>query len=214
LRKKSLPADIFAALRDRIVYLEYPPGKTLSDKELCQEFGVSRTPLREALRKLEDMGLVTILPRYGTHVAVMDIDDIRCAFDVRLKLEALAGAEAARRIEADSLEELHSLVQGLDALSQSDEHDQLAMMALDSRFHEIVYESAKNPILLNFLENLYSRCARAWNASLGATDPLTENIEQLWEIYKALKIRDRAETARLCEEHVQSFIVKLRHYLL
>lgn len=213
-RKGAFHADLLDTLRNRIVNLEYPPGMTLSDKELGQEFGVSRTPLREVLRKLKEMGLVTILPRYGTHVSVVDIHDIRCAFDVRLKLEGLAGAAAARRITSDSLEDLHSLVKGLDVLNQSGEHEPLAKMALDARFHKIVYKAAENHILYDFLDNLYGRCARAWNASLGGVDPLTENIEQLRGIYLALKRRDAAEAARLCEEHVQSFILKLKNYLL
>ena len=213
-QKKSLTTKVFDNLRERIVSLEYPPGMPLSDKELCQQYGVSRTPLREALRKLENMGLVTILPRYGTQVSIIDITAIRCAYEVRIKLEGLAGATAARRISEDKLDELQNIVKELTALSNSSDHDQQPLMMLDARFHEIVYEASENHILCTFLENIYSRCARAWNASLGETDPLTENIEQLKELYLALKRRDTAESARLCEEHVQSFIIKLRKYLL
>jgi DNA-binding GntR family transcriptional regulator len=69
IRKKSLHIDIFATLRDRIVYLEYPPGMPLIEKNLCDEFKVSRTPLREAIRKLEEINLATVMPRYGSHVS-------------------------------------------------------------------------------------------------------------------------------------------------
>ena len=62
-REKLLHNNIFETLRDRIVHGEYPPGMGLSEKDLCREFNVSRTPLREALSKLEDMKLVTIIPR-------------------------------------------------------------------------------------------------------------------------------------------------------
>jgi len=92
IRKKNRRTDIFATLRDRVVYLEYPPGMPLIEKDLCDEFRVSRTPLREAIRKLEEMNLATVLPRYGTHVAAIDINEIRCAFEVKIRLEGLAAA--------------------------------------------------------------------------------------------------------------------------
>ena len=83
LSKNALSEKIFESLRDRIVHMEYPPGTALSEKDLCEEFGVSRTPLREAIRRLEDMKLVNALPRYGTYVTPLDIHEIRCAFEVK-----------------------------------------------------------------------------------------------------------------------------------
>jgi len=68
-KAKSLPENIFETIRDRIVFGTYPPGVNLPEKELCEEFGVSRTPLREAVLKLQDMKLVTVIPRFGTHVS-------------------------------------------------------------------------------------------------------------------------------------------------
>ena len=109
LQKSSLSHKIFNTLRDKIVFMEYPPGMNLSEKDLCKTFKVSRTPLREAFRRLEDMKLVTVIPRYGTYVSQIDINEIRCAFEVKIKLEGLAGAVAAKRITADKLEELQTL---------------------------------------------------------------------------------------------------------
>lgn len=116
--------QIFIALRDRIVYLEYLPGALLSEKELCEEFKVSRTPLREAIRKLEDMGLVKSIPRFGTYVTAIDINEIRCAFEVKKKLEALAGALAARRISKDKLEELRSITEQVEAYPEGGRQSQ------------------------------------------------------------------------------------------
>jgi len=87
---------------------------SLSEKELCKSFKVSRTPLREAIRRLEEMNLVTVIPRYGMYVSQVEINEIRCAFEVKIRLEALAGEVAAKRITADKLEELHTLIQGAE----------------------------------------------------------------------------------------------------
>jgi DNA-binding GntR family transcriptional regulator len=106
-QKDSLSNRVFKTLRDKIVFMDYPPGISLSEKELCKSFKVSRTPLREAIRRLEEMNLVTVIPRYGTYVSQVEINEIRCAFEVKIRLEALAGEVAARRITADKLEELH-----------------------------------------------------------------------------------------------------------
>ena len=92
-----------------------PPGKLLSEKELCDEFKVSRTPLREAIQKLKEMKLVTVIPRFGTYVSSVDINEIRSAFEVKIKLEGLAGEVAARRITPDKLEELKALIEKADA---------------------------------------------------------------------------------------------------
>jgi DNA-binding GntR family transcriptional regulator len=109
-RGKLLHSTIFETLRDRIVHGEYPPGTGLSEKDLCREFKVSRMPLREALAKLEDMKLVTIIPRFGTNVAPIDINEIRCAFEVKLKLEGLAVELAAGRIDSEGLTALADVI--------------------------------------------------------------------------------------------------------
>jgi len=123
-QKQTLHNKIFETLRDRIVYMDYSPGMGLTEKELCGEFKVSRTPLREAIRKLEEMKLVTVIPRFGTYVSSIDINEIRCAFEVKIKLEGLAGELAARRITSDKLEEMRRLIGDADRILQEGGHRQ------------------------------------------------------------------------------------------
>jgi DNA-binding GntR family transcriptional regulator len=214
IRKKNLHAEIFDTLRGRIVYLEYPPGMPLVEKDLCDEFKVSRTPLREAIRKLEEMNLATVIPRYGSHVAAIDINEIRCAFEVKIRLEGLAASAAARRITPDKLAELTGVIQEIQGLVGPQEFDQRILIGLDARFHEIIYQACQNPILREFLENLHSRCARLWNSSLSTVAILADIIDQLQSIYLALKERQAEVACRLGEEHVQYFINKLKAQLL
>lgn len=204
--------NIFKTLRDRIVYLEYPPGKLIPEKELCEEFGVSRTPLREAIKKLKEMKLVNVIPRYGTYVSPVDINEVRSAFEVKIKLEGLAGEVAAKRITHDKLDEMKALIQEADALLKEDDHRHL--IEIDTRFHEIIYTASQNPILQEILENLHSRCARLWNSGLSGLIPVSIIINQLKEIYASLEHRDRERASQLMEQHVRYFIDHIRSQLL
>jgi len=208
----SLPEKIFRIIRDRIVYMEYPPGKLIPEKELCDEFKVSRTPLREAIQKLKEMKLVTVIPRYGTYVSSVDINEIRSAFEVKIKLEGLAGEVSARRITADKLSELQSLIEKADALLKVD--GQRHLIEIDAQFHEIIYQAAQNPILREMLENLHSRCARLWNSALSNVIPIAMIITQLKEIYSSLEKRDSQKARQLMEDHVLYFIDQIKSQLL
>jgi GntR family transcriptional regulator, rspAB operon transcriptional repressor len=208
----SRPEKIFSVLRDRIVYMEYPPGKLLPEKELCAEFKVSRTPLREAIQKLKEMGLVTVIPRFGTHVSSVDINEIRCAFEVKIKLEGLAGEMAARRITGDRLAEMKALIDSANMLSKDER--QRRIIEIDGQFHEIIYQAAQNRILHEMLQNLHGRCARLWNSSLAEMIPLATIIDQLKEIYYSLENRDPVKARLLMEDHVRYFIDQIKNQLL
>jgi GntR family transcriptional regulator, rspAB operon transcriptional repressor len=210
--KKSPHENIFKTIRDRIVHMEYSPGKPLPEKNLCEEFKVSRTPVREAVKKLEEMKLVTVIPRFGTYVAPVDINEIRCAFEVKIKLEGLAGEVAAKRITHDKLSEMKSLIEEADVLLKEGGHRHL--IEIDTRFHEIIYQAAQNPILQEILENLHSRCARLWGSSLSGVIPIPEIIHQLKEIYSALEQRNPKTAAQLMEDHVRYFIDHIKSQLL
>jgi DNA-binding GntR family transcriptional regulator len=211
--KNVLHGKIFSTLKDRIVYMEYPPGKLLSEKELCEEFKVSRTPLREAIQKLEEMKLVTVIPRYGTYVSPVDINEIRCAFEVKIKLEGLAGEAAAKRITPDKLEELKALIKKADVRGKKDESHR-HLIEIDTRFHEILYQAAQNPILQEILQNLHGRCARLWGSALSELIPMSKIIGQLKEICSVLEKRDAEKARQLMENHVRYFIDHIKHQLL
>jgi DNA-binding GntR family transcriptional regulator len=211
-KKQTRHNKIFETIRDRIVYMDYPPGMGLTEKEFCEEFKVSRTPLREAIRKLEDMKLVTVIPRFGTYVSPIDIDEIRCAFEVKIKLEGLAGELAARRITSDKLDEMRKLIGDADRILQEGGHRSL--IGLDARIHEIIYLATQNAILQEFLVNLHSRCARLWGSSLSGVIPNKDVIDQLHGIQSALQDRDAKGARQLMEAHVQYFIDRIKMQLL
>ena len=212
--KNSLSHKIFKTLRDKIIFMEYPPGMNLSEKDLCKTFKVSRTPLREAFRRLEDMKLVTVIPRYGTYVSQIDINEIRCAFEVKIKLEGLAGSVAAKRITADKLEELQAVIKNAEGLLKENGHRKLIVIEIDNNFHQIIYQSTQNPILQEMFENIHCRCERLWTSALSESIPSPEIIGELKEIYLTLKRRDAEKASLLLENHVRHFIDLIKNQLL
>ena len=214
-RDRLLHNNIFEIIRDRIVFGHYPPGMSLSEKALCKEFRVSRTPLREAIQKLVDLKLVTVIPRFGTNVTQIDIHEIRSAFEVKIKLEGLAGELAAMRIEPDNLAELDELIKEASQGDLNSENFQPnRLIEIDGRFHTIIHQAAQNPILEEFLNNLHYRCARLWNSSLNDVVPNDEIIDQLRSVYLALKRRDAENTRKHMERHVQYFVDEIKKRLL
>ena len=197
LREKRLHRNIFKTLRDRIVHGEYPPGMGLSEKDLCREFNVSRTPLREAFAKLEGMKLVTIIPRFGTNVSPIDINEIRCAFEIKIKLESLAVELAVERINSEQLKVLDDVIQEMAQLKEEDgQQRHHRLIELEVRFHRIILEAAQNPILDEFLDNLHYRCARLWSSSLSEVVPNQDILEQMKNIYQALAAGDAKSAGR------------------
>jgi GntR family transcriptional regulator, rspAB operon transcriptional repressor len=211
-QKSSLSLKIFQTLRDKIIFMEYPPGMNLSEKDLCRAFKVSRTPLREAFRRLEDMKLITVIPRYGTYVSQIDINEIRCAFEVKIRLEGLAGSVAAKRITADKLEELQAVIKNAEGLLKENGHRKL--IEIDNNFHQIIYQSTQNPILQEILENIHCRCERLWTSALSDSIPSPDIISELKEIYLTLKKRDAEKASLLLENHVRHFIDLIKNQLL
>ena len=215
-RENRLHRNIFQTLRDRIVHGEYPPGTGLSEKDLCREFSVSRTPLREALAKLESMKLVTIIPRFGTHVSPIDIDEIRCAFEVKIKLESLAVGLAVERIDSEQLTALDDVIRQVVQLKEDDDEQNRhpRLIELEKRFHRIILQAAGNPILTEFLDNLHYRCARLWSSSLSQVVPNEEILKQMQNIYRAIAEKDAESAGRHMAQHIHYFIDKIKMRLL
>lgn len=210
--KLYLSDTVFQTLRDRIVAQEYKPGTMLSEKELCREFSVSRTPLREAIRKLEEMKLVNVVPRFGTYVSEININEIKCAYEVRLKLEHLAAELAAQRANSEQLERLEKMLREAEAFAEDPAHGE--MSDWDNRFHDIICEMAENPVLADMIFKLRLTCSRLWTSRLRESLPVKEMVRQGRELYEAMKRGDSESAAEYMVKHVQFSIDCLRNHLL
>ena len=148
---------IFNTLRDAIVSGDLKPGERLMEVDLAEKMGVSRTPVREAVRKLEMEGLVTMVPRKGTHVAELSAKDIMDVLEVRAALDRLATELAAERIRQEHIQALKTFTNNTFlALKRK-----IFLVRLkDVEFHEIIYNASGNNKLTNVAANLREQIYR------------------------------------------------------
>jgi len=206
-----LSETLFQSVLDRIISGEYPPGQMISEKDLCQEFNVSRTPFREAIRKLEEMNMVEVVPRFGTYVTEINIDEVTAAFEVRLYMEVVAAKLAAERRTDRQLDAMKALVNDAKALiGGMTWHDK---RNLDRRLHETIWEASHNHILVRTLANLKLTCTRI-NTSLFA-DSISEEdgIALLSNAHRFMKDQDQAGLESLMHEHMLATVEHLKNYI-
>ena len=149
---------VFKTLRQAILKGELEPGERLMEIQLAERLGVSRTPIREAIRKLELEGLVLMIPRKGAEVAKISESNLRDVLEVRRSLEELAIDLACQRITAEELESLNKAE--VDFKAAIGNGDAMQIAQTDEQFHEIIYNSTKNQKLVQILNNLREQMYR------------------------------------------------------
>ena len=149
---------VFKTLRQAILKGELEPGERLMEIQLAERLGVSRTPIREAIRKLELEGLVLMIPRKGAEVAKISESNLRDVLEVRRSLEELAIDLACQRITAEELELLNKAE--VDFKAAIGNGDAMQIAQTDEQFHEIIYNSTKNQKLVQILNNLREQMYR------------------------------------------------------
>lgn len=202
---KPLRDVVFETLRDAIITQVLKPGERLMEIQLADEMGVSRTPVREAIRKLELEGLVVMVPRKGAYVAGVSIKDIHEVYEVRSALEMLAVTLAAERITDEELDALERQV-----LRESEEEEKGAgsqldnIIYIDSSFHDIIYGAAHNQRLVQFVNILQEQLQRFRAASLARPGRSKTALEEHKQIVEALAERNGELAAKLAREHIEN----------
>jgi DNA-binding GntR family transcriptional regulator len=209
--KNYISDPLFVALRDRIVSGAYPPGVVLSEKELTQEFGVSRTPYREAIRKLEDMNLVTVVPRFGTYVREIALSEIMNAYEVRLRVETMAAELAAKRRTEEELAEFAAVI--CDIKHWKVEEDPRLGGTLDASLHDLICRASRNSVLVETVNSLRLVCARIWTSSWIESYDFQKLVYHWADIYEALKERDGVRASAGIAAHIQDSIDLMKENL-
>jgi DNA-binding GntR family transcriptional regulator len=199
---------IYARLKKRIVLLDYEPGQVLREKDLIEEFGVSRTPVREALIRLETEGLVRIVPNQGTFVSEISFQQLRDVFEIRSFLVRLTGQLAAARITEEELSQMRQLVGRL-----KEEKSTKTLMLLDSELHELINRSTRNEVLVRMLGMLRDQTVRIWKFSHSEDDYWSDLHQEFKDLLAAFEQRDEEESGRILENHQKRFIEYIRSQL-
>ena len=149
---------VFNTLRDAILKGELEPGERLMEIQLAERLGVSRTPIREAIRKLELEGLVLMIPRKGAEVAKISEKSLRDVLEVRRSLEELAAELACQRMDAEALKDLEDAQKAFIQAVKSGET--MTMAEADEHFHDVIYMGTGNTRLVQILNNLREQMYR------------------------------------------------------
>jgi GntR family transcriptional regulator, rspAB operon transcriptional repressor len=211
--KSPPPSEhISQVIKDRIVSGQYPPRSVISEKEICQEFRVSRTPFREAIKRLEELRLVEVVPRFGTYVSDVNVHEVKYAFEVRLALEPWACKLAAERRSNEELTRLEELIKEDEVLIRNGK-SVLLTSHIDRRCHAVIEEAAHNPLLAADLDRLRTICSRVWTSSFRETLSLSELSAHWRRIYQTVKDKDGPSASAVMTEHIEYTIKCLKEGL-
>ncbi len=198
---KPLRDVIFDTLREAIIIGELKPGERLMEVQLAQKMGVSRTPVREAIRKLELEGLVEMLPRKGAHIADLSVKDIMDVLEVRATLDGLASSLSASRITDDEIKELKHVHSQF--VNYVEKENLQGSIKKDVEFHDIIYRSSRNDKLIQISNNLREQIQRFRVIYIKDYSSTRELIKEHIEIIDAITSRDPAAAMRLAQSHIK-----------
>ena len=190
------------SLREAIRSGILKPGERIMEIQLAEELGVSRTPVREAIRKLELEGYVVMMPRRGTYVASMSIRDINEIFEIRTALESLSNGLAADHITDDELEHLQRLLVIIGGYIKEGNIEKI--VETDIEFHDLLYHAARNERLVGIISNLRDQLTRFRTLSMSYPGRLEETLEEHRLIVDAIASGDRKAASRAAERHMEN----------
>lgn len=208
----SRSAVAYFLIRDLIATLDLAPGTPLNERDLMQRLDLGRTPVREALRRLADEGLVTIFPRRGMVVAPVDVHDLTSVSEVRIDLEGLAARLAARRADSTDRARANDLIMELDA-DAMDPADPRALIRLDQRVHHVVHHATHNGYLQNTLSEYLTLSLRLWFLGLERVHRLDEAVQEHRSLLVAVVDGDEAAAESTARAHVTGFWQEIRSVL-
>ena len=192
---------VFETLRQAILKGNLKPGERLMEIHLAQKLGVSRTPVREAIRKLELEGLVVMIPRRGAIVADITLSDLKDVLEVREALEELAARLACKSITADQLDALKKLAEKFKKCLN--ENDIAECAQADMEFHEAIYHATGNGRLVQILNNLREQIYRYRIESLKDRNTYPILLEEHKQILEALEKRDEKLALEATSRHIK-----------
>ncbi|HAE81393.1 MAG TPA: GntR family transcriptional regulator [Lachnoclostridium sp.] len=191
---------VFQTLRQAILREDLAPGERLMEIPLANKLGVSRTPLREAIRMLEQEGLVVMIPRRGAQVAGISEKSLRDVLEVRKSLEKLAVELACERMTEEDMKEMNRAEEAFSAAVH--EGDALRIAETDEQFHDVIYNSTGNTKLVQLLNNLREQMYRYRLEHIKDEKSRLSLLEEHQRMMAALRSRDVELAKKAAGEHI------------
>lgn len=193
LPKKSSTAGVYERLRRAIMDFELAPGARVTETELAVSFGISRTPVREALHRLENEGLISIRPKQGCFVRSVDIHQISNYYDVRIALEVMAVEQACKNMPDEVIAQLSDTWNPARRPKRFKHPDEIKV--LEEVFHAMIADYSGNPVLAGYLKDVNDHIRSVRRLGFPDEKSIVETYEEHYRICKLLKKRD-ARAAR------------------
>ena len=193
---------VFNTLRQAIMRGELKPGERLMEIQLANKLGVSRTPIREAIRKLELEGLVLMIPRKGAEVADITEKSLKDVLEVRRALEELSVKLTCDRITKEEMKELLQAAENFKKTLKSKDITEIA--EADVRFHDVIYTATKNQKLIQLLNNLHEQMYRYRIEYLKNEEVYPKLLKEHREIIDRISCGEKEEAARIVCEHIDN----------
>ncbi|MCZ6664800.1 MAG: GntR family transcriptional regulator [Gammaproteobacteria bacterium] len=201
IQRRSLHREVVDRLRTMIVEAELTPGERIAEGEICEQLGISRTPLREALKVLASEGLIDLLPNRGTRVSRITGKEIGELFEVISGIERMAGELAADRATDKDIENLAKLQERMEQHHRNDERHQY--FDLNQQVHELIVRMADNSVLIAVHANLMMKVRRARYLAIMSRGRWDESVKEHAEIREAIMAREPARAGALIMLHVR-----------
>jgi DNA-binding GntR family transcriptional regulator len=205
-----LSEKAYYLIKEKIITLELPPSSLINEQSLMDELGLGRTPIREALQRLEMEDLITIVPRRGAFVADISITDLQKIFETRIFLEGFCARLAAQRATSEQLSQMQEAIAQLEQVT---DNGVKKLMDIDARFHQLLYQAADNEFLADVLKRFYDLSLRIWYLVLERIGDVQESIIQHKGVVNALRAQDEELAEALIQEHVIQFQQEIKDAL-
>ncbi len=216
MKAKNKYEEIINQIRDAIIFNEFEPGTPLGENGLADRFGVSRTPIREALQRLESEHLVTVFPGKGAFVSEIRLKDVKEIYELRKVLEPLAAKSAVSRVNKEEIVIIRKKWATLSQRVASDENvPWKEVSALDRETHYLITSSTPNERLKEFILNLDAEVTRLQQVSARELSHVEETVNQHMEILDVLEDHDEERVALLLFQHIEkseSYILSKKNF--
>lgn len=205
--RSTIALRVYRKLREAIVNLQLLPGNSLSEAEVAKQMGTSRQPVREAFIKLQEIGLVEILPQRGTFVVKISVRDVENARFIREAVEVAIARKACDLAGEDDIARLQSLIEDQRRAAETD--DQAWFLRLDDTFHQTIAQSADCLYGWRIIEDLKAQMDRVRFLSLPAATPIGKLIDQHRGIVEAIRRKDPERAEKAVRKHMSEILVSL-----
>ena len=208
--EKSLRGQVFDKIRSDILNGKYKRGEELVESSIGKELGISRTPVREAIRQLELEGLVQLVPNKGAFVTGISEKDVRDIYLIRARLEGLAARMAAKNITPELLDAMEETVVLSEYHAKKEHYEQVCEM--DSKFHKLLYKASGSRILEHTLTDFHQYVQRVRMASIMKKRRMEKSNDEHDAILTAIRDHDEEKAELVATRHISNTVENLKNY--